>query len=306
MNDLSPGQGSQAAGPADGLITDTTTQTFGRDVIEASRSQPVVVDFWAPWCGPCKQLGPIIEDAVRAAKGAVKLVKMNIDDHPAVAGQLGIQSIPAVIAFDQGRAVDGFVGAVPASQVKAFIDRLAGPSDEAAEIEAVLTESEAALAAGDTQSAQQGFGAVLQADPANLRAAAGLAQIAVAAGDRETAEQLLASLPEGAAKDPAIVAIRAQLTLAEQASALGDSTALEARIAADPKDFQARYDLALLANAAGDREAAADHLLEIFRRDRKWNEEGARKQLLQFFEAWGPADPATLSGRRRLSSLLFS
>ena len=289
----------------DDLVVDTTTQAFARDVIEESRRRPVLVDFWAPWCGPCKTLGPVIEKAVRAAKGAVRLVKMNIDEHPAVAGQLGIQSIPAVIAFSNGQPVDGFVGALPESQVKAFITRIAGPAGPSG-AEALVAEGDQLLAAGDATGAGDRFAAALKVEPESIPAVAGLAKALLTAGEVERARQTLDMLPASAAKDPRVVAVRAQIDLLAQTAGLGDRTSLEARIAADPADHQSRFDLALLLNAEGDREGAVDRLLEIVRKNRSWEEEKARKQLLQFFEAWGPTDEATLAGRRQLSSLLFA
>ena len=297
-----PGQNGSA--PAD-LIKDTTTQAFPKDVLEESRRQPVLVDFWAPWCGPCKTLSPIIEKAVKEAKGAVRLVKMNIDDHPAIAGQLGIQSIPAVIAFVDGQPVDGFIGALPESQIKAFIDRVAGPVGPS-DSERLIEEGEARFAAGDVAGAAERFGAALKAEPQSVPAILGLARCLIARKDLERARQTLAMVPETAASDPKVAAVRAQLELASQAAALGDTGPLEARLAANPADHQARFDLALLLNARGDRVGAVEQLLEIQRRDRNWSEEKARKQLLQFFEAWGPMDEATLTGRRRLSSMLFA
>jgi putative thioredoxin len=297
---------SDPANPgADDLVVDTTTQTFAKDVLEESRTRPVLVDFWAPWCGPCKTLGPIIEKAVRAAKGAVRLVKMNIDEHPAVAGQLGIQSIPAVIAFSKGQPVDGFVGALPESQVKAFIERVAGPVGPS-EAEALVAEGEALLEAGDAAGGGEMFAAALKAEPESVPAVAGLARALLAAGEVERATQTLDMLPASAANDPRVVAVRAQIEIRNQAAALGDRSALEAKVAADPADLQSRFDLALLLNVEGDREGAADRLLEIVRKNRSWEDEKARKQLLQFFEAWGPMDEATRSGRRQLSSILFA
>jgi len=298
------GAAGNGAGAGGALVKETTTQTFATDVLEPSRQVPVLVDFWAPWCGPCRQLGPIIEKAVQDAKGAVMLVKMNIDDHPQIAGQLGIQSIPAVIAFSNGQPVDGFVGALPESQVKAFIERLAGPVPSGAED--LLAEAETLLAAGDIEGAGQLFAAAREVDPEGLPALVGLAKVFLAVGQLDQVREILAAVPEAKAGDTSIAAVKAQLDLAEQTASLGDPSALEAQLAANPADHQARFDLALLLNANGDREGAVDNLLEIMRRDRSWNEEGARKQLLQFFEAWGPTDEATLSGRRRLSSLLFS
>lgn len=296
----------QEPAPAGGdLVRDTTTQTFAKDVIEESRRQPVLVDFWAPWCGPCKQLTPVLEKVVKGAKGAVRLVKMNIDDHPQVAGQLGIQSIPAVIAFVDGQPVDGFMGAVPESQVKAFIDKLAGPGG-ASEIDAALEEAGALIEAGAVADAAQIFAAVLAAEPENLKALAGLANCHLAMGQVDQAKALIDSVPEAKATDPQIAAVRAQLALIEQTAELGEEGELRARIAENRKDFASLFDLALLRNAKGDREEATDLLLEIVRVNRNWEEDKARKQLVQLFEAWGPTDEATLSGRRRLSSILFS
>ncbi len=306
MSMTSPGDVSGTAnGAAGALIKDTTTQAFSRDVLEESRSQPVLVDFWAPWCGPCKTLGPIIEKSVTEARGAVKLVKMNLDDHPEVAGQLGIQSIPAVIAFQNGQPVDGFVGALPEGQVKAFIERIAGPAGPT-DADMLLEQAAEMLAAKDIAGAAERFAAVLSTDAESVSAIVGLAECHLAAGNLDAARQTLGALPEKAQAEASVTALRAKIDLAEQTAHLGDPAALEARIAADPKDHQARFDLALILNAQGDREGATDRLLEIFAANRSWEEEKARIQLLQFFEAWGPADEATLSGRRRLSSLLFS
>jgi putative thioredoxin len=306
MSDLGSARAPARGNGAD-PVKDTTTQAFTADVLEESRRRPVLVDFWAPWCGPCRTLGPIIEKAVKATNGAVRLVKMNIDDHPAIPGQLGIQSIPAVIAFMDGRPVDGFVGAIPESQVKAFIDRLTGPAggDAAADIAALVAEGDRLLQAGDAPHAAEIYAAVLEIDPQSLAAIAGIARCHIAAGEFGAAEATLAAVP-ASATDPAVVAARAQLRLAGEAAKLPDATVLAERIAADPRDHQARFDLALLLNARGDRAGATERLLEIVARERNWQEEKARKQLVQFFEAWGPADEATVSGRRRLSSLLFA
>ncbi|MBD9374713.1 thioredoxin [Rhizobium sp. ARZ01] len=290
------------------LIKDTTTANFAKDVIEASRQQPVLVDFWAPWCGPCKQLTPIIEKVVKEAAGRVKLVKMNIDDHPSIAGQLGIQSIPAVIAFVDGRPADGFMGALPESQVHAFIDKIAGPAgaDQKAEIEAVLIEAKTLLDQNDVAGAADLFGAILQADPDNAAALAGMAQCMIAAGQHDNARQTLASATEEMAKDPTITAVLKQLDQIEEARKLGDPQALEHALAADPDDHAARLKLAKIRNVEGDRQAAADHLLMILKRDRSFEDDAARRELLQFFEVWGPKDPATIAARRKLSSILFS
>jgi putative thioredoxin len=286
------------------LIKDTTTKDFVRDVVEASRQVPVLVDFWAPWCGPCRQLTPVLEKAVRAAKGAVKLVKLNIDEHPQIPGQMGVQSIPAVFAFQDGKPIDGFMGALPESRVSDFIARLIGreSDDGTSELEA----AEAALAAGDVNSAAQIFGEVLQKDAESAEAAAGLARCYIKLGDLARAEQTLALVPPAKADGPAAASARAALDLAKKGADAGDVAALRAKLDADPNDHQARFDLALALNAKGDREGALDALLAIVAKNRGWNDEAARKQLLQLFEAWGGADPVTVTGRQRLSSLLFA
>ena len=293
------------AAPAGDLIKDTTTQAFRQDVMAESMKQPVLVDFWAPWCGPCKQLTPVIEKAVKAAGGKVKLVKMNIDEHPQIAGQLGIQSIPAVIAFQRGQPVDGFMGALPESQVKGFIERLVGPVGPSA-AEDLLADADALAAEGDAAGAAELYAAVLSQDPENVAAVAALAKLHVDLGDLEGARRFLGMAPAGKANDPAVAGARAAIELAEQAASLGDLASLQRRVEADPLDHQARFDLAVGLAARGRRQDAVDHLLEIVRRDRTWNEDGARKQLVQFFEAWGPTDEMTVAGRRRLSSLLFA
>jgi putative thioredoxin len=294
-----------AAAPADGLVRDTTTQTFRKDVIEESRRQPVLVDFWAPWCGPCKQLTPVLEKAVRSAKGAVKLVKMNIDEHPAIPGQMGIQSIPAVIAFVNGQPADGFMGALPESQVTAFLERLTKQEIHSEEKE-LLKAADAALAAGDPTEAAELYSEILAGDPANVHALAGLARSYLETGSIEQAKQTLAQVPEAKRSEAAVTAARAALEVAEQAVHLGPVTELEQKVVANPLDHQARFDLAIALNGNNRRQEALDHLIEIVRRDRKWNDDGARKQLVQFFEAWGPTDEHTVAGRRRLSSILFA
>ncbi|HVY00381.1 MAG TPA: thioredoxin [Pseudorhodoplanes sp.] len=294
-----------AAAPAGDPIVETTTQGFMKDVIEESRKRPVLVDFWAPWCGPCKQLTPILEKAVRNAKGKVKLAKMNIDEHPAIPGQMGIQSIPAVIAFVNGQPIDGFMGALPESQVVAFLERLTKDRISGEEKDQ-LAAAEQALAAGDAAGAADIYARILSGDSTNIAALAGLAKCFVETGALDQAKQTLAMVPEGKRNDPAVAATRAALDLAEQAKSVGPLGELEAKVAADPADHQARFDLAVALNAAGKREAAAEHLLQIVKRDRKWNDDGARKQLIQFFEAWGVNDAATVEGRRKLSSILFS
>ena len=302
-------QGMSGAAPqAADLIKETTTQTFVKDVIEESKRQPVLIDFWAPWCGPCRQLTPIIEKAVRAAKGKVRLVKMNIDEHPAIPGQMGIQSIPAVIAFVNGQPADGFMGAVPESQVTAFIDKLTAGMPGAGEpnIAELLKEAEAVLAEGDPGTAAQIYAEVLQHDSTNIAALAGLAKCYAVSGAMEQAKQTLAMVPESKRNDPAVKAVQTAIDLAEQAEQLGPVAELEQKVAADPLDHQARFDLATALNAQGNRAAATEQLLAIIKRDRKWNDDGARKQLVQFFEAWGGTDDATVEGRKRLSTILFS
>jgi putative thioredoxin len=304
---IEQGSGGAPQGGAD-LIKETTTQSFVKDVIEESKRQPVLIDFWAPWCGPCRQLTPIIEKAVRAAKGKVKLVKMNIDEHPTIPGQMGIQSIPAVIAFVNGQPADGFMGAVPESQVTAFIDKLTAGMPGAGEpsVADILKEAEAVLAEGDPATAAQIYAEVLAVDAMNIPALAGLAKCYVETGAIEQAKQTLALVPEPKRGDAAIKAVQTTIDLAEQAQALGPVTELEQKVAANPLDHQARFDLATALNASGNRGEATNQLLEIVKRDRKWNEDGARKQLVAFFEAWGPTDEATVDGRKRLSTILFS
>jgi putative thioredoxin len=294
-----------AAATADTLVRDTTTQTFMKDVIEESRRQPVLVDFWAPWCQPCKQLTPILEKAVRSAKGKVKLVKMNIDEHPAVPGQMGIQSIPAVIAFVNGQPADGFLGALPEGQVTAFLERVT-KQEIGGEEKELLKAADAALAAGDPAGAAELYAEVLAGEPANVPALAGLARSHLETGDIEQAKQILGQVPEAKRNEASVAAARAALEVAEQAANLGPVGELESKVAANPLDHQARFDLAVALNGNNRRQEALDHLMEIVRRDRKWNDDGARKQLVQFFEAWGPTDEHTVAGRRRLSSILFA
>lgn len=287
------------------LIKDTSAQGFRQDVLVESTKQPVLVDFWAPWCEPCKQLQPVLEKLVNAAGGRIKLVKLNIDEHPAIAGQLGIKSIPAVVAFQQGQFVDGFMGAVPEAQVKSFIERLTGPLGPTP-VEEMLEAAREMASQGDAAGAAEIYAHILAEDAENIVALTSLAKLHVDLGDFDGARRFLDMAPPAKSADPLISATRAALELAEQASQLGDVADLQRQVDADPKNYQARFDLALALNSHNKREEAADLLLDIVRRDRVWNDDGARKQLVQFFEAWGPTDEATVSGRRRLSSVLFS
>jgi putative thioredoxin len=299
--------GAANAGGAD-LIKNGTTATFMADVIDASHDAAVVVDFWAPWCGPCKQLGPALEKAVRDARGAVRMVKINIDENPELAQQMRIQSIPAVYAFKDGRPVDGFVGAVPESQVKQFVSRLAanagaGPSP----IEEALALAQEAMTAGDAARAGNIYGQILQHEPANVEAMAGLARIAVNRKEYAKAHQLLDRVPKEGAGHAEVVAVRAALELAETGEkAQGAVGELRQRLERNANDHEARYELASALFASGDRAQAVDELLDLVKRDRKWNEEAARKQLVKFFEALGHADPLTVAARKRLSSILFA
>jgi putative thioredoxin len=295
------------AADAGSWIKESSTAAFMTDVIDASMQMPVIVDFWAPWCGPCKQLGPAIEKVVNEAKGAVRLVKINVDENQQLAQQMRIQSIPAVYAFKGGRPVDGFMGALPESQIRDFVKALGGESPEAAGVKEALAEAQALLEAGDHENAVGAFSQVLEVEPENAEAYAGLAKSFLVANDKENVREILSNVPEAIKDAPTIAAVRAALELAEAGSeAVGNLSELQAKVEADPKDHQARFDLALAQYAGNDPAAAIDTLLESFRRDRNWNEAAARVQLVKIFEALGPTHELTLGGRRKLSSIMFS
>ncbi len=300
------GQNPAASAPSpDGLIKDTSERTFVADVIEASKDVPVLVDFWAPWCGPCKQLTPVLEKVVREAKGAVKLVKINIDENKRIAAQMRIQSIPAVYAFRNGQPVDGFTGALKESDVREFIKRLgadAGPSP----VDELLAIAGEAVTAGDLGTAAQAYAQILQEEPQHPVALAGLARCYLASGDIERAQQALAMVPPEHLTHEAVVAVAAQLKLRELAPSANDLQALRAKVQKEPADHQARFEFASALAADAQSELAIDEFLEIIRRDRNWNEGAARQQLLTLFEAIGAADPIVRNGRRKLSTLLFS
>ena len=291
------------AAPND-LIKDGADQTFMQDVIEESRKQPVIVDFWASWCGPCRQLGPMLEKAVTAAGGAVKLVKIDIDKHPAFAGQLRVQSIPAVFAFSNGQPVDGFIGGVPESEIKAFIGRLAGEAGKS-DIDRLLELGRESVEVNDMGGAAQAYAQALQLEPANVKAIAGLARVYLMGGDIDQARQIAAMAPADD-KNPDLAGVRAALELAGGPADETNTTALEQRVAQNPKDHQARFDLAAALAAQNRLQEASDQLLRIVEQDREWNEQAARKQLLKIFDAAGPGADVTRDGRRRLSSILFS
>ncbi|MBK6466141.1 MAG: co-chaperone YbbN [Rhodobacter sp.] len=300
------GLGEKTGTPVAGdLIKDGTEASFMADVIETSREVPVIVDFWATWCGPCKTLGPALEAAVTAAKGKVKLVKIDVDKNQGIAGQMRIQSIPTVYAFWEGKPVDGFQGALPGSEIKAFVDKLTGLAGDGGLADA-LAAAEEMLDQGALADATETFAAILEEEPGNAVAYGGLARAHVAAGNLDQAEVFLSAAPAAIAAAKEVEAARAQLELARQAANAGPETELRAAVEADPANHQARFDLAVALNASGKVDEAVDQLLDLFRRDREWNEGAAKAQLMILFDALKPQDPIVLKGRRRLSSMIFA
>jgi putative thioredoxin len=288
--------------PASDLIKEGSDASFAADVIEESRKQPVIVDFWATWCGPCRQLTPAIEKVVREAKGAVKLVKIDVDKNPAYAGQLRVQSIPTVYAFVNGQPVDGFMGALPESQIKQFVERLAGPAAPS-DVEALVTLARESLEVNDLGGAAQAYAQALQLDPEHVPALAGLARVYLMNGEVEQARQIVGMAPSDS-RDAELASVRAALELAT--SQPSETAGLEERVAHNPDDHEARFELANALAGQGRLGEAVDHLLRLFERDRDWNDQAARKQLLKIFEAAGPTSPVAREGRRRLSSLMFA
>ncbi|CUH75550.1 thioredoxin [Tropicibacter naphthalenivorans] len=298
----------QGAAPAGDLVKDITEAEFMTEVVDGSAEVPVIVDFWAPWCGPCKQLGPALEAAVTAAKGAVKMVKVNVDEAQMIAGQMQIQSIPTVYAFYKGQPVDGFQGALPPSELKAFIERVvqASGGDVSGGLDDAIAAAEEMLDQGAVADAAQTFAAILGEDPVNAKAYSGLVRAHIAVGDLEQAEAVLNGAPAEISKAPELEAAHAQLELAKQAADAGPIAELTAQVEAEPDNAQARFDLAQAMYAAGDAEGAVAQLLELFKRDREWNDGAAKTQLFTIFEALKPNDPVVLNGRRKLSSMIFA
>lgn len=302
MIELGSSTGAAAGG---GAVKDVTDATFMADVIEASRETPIVVDFWAEWCGPCKTLGPILEQAVAATGGKVRMVKVDVDKNQQFAGQLRVQSIPAVFAFVDGQPVDAFMGAVSPGEVNDFVAKLANGAGAGA-LDEALDAAEQMLDEGAVTEAAQTFAAILGEDPENPRAMGGMIRATLAAGEIDRAKALLEQVPETIAEDPAIAAARAAVELAEQAQGAGETDELRAALEANPDDHQSRFDLSVALVASGDHEGAIEELLELFRRDREWNDNAAREQLMTVFDTLGPTDPIGLKGRRRLSSMIFA
>ena len=303
---LELGQGNAA--PAGDLIKDVSEATFMQDVVEASQTVPVIVDFWAPWCGPCKTLGPALEAAVTAAGGAVKMAKVNVDENQMIAGQMRVQSIPTVYAFWQGQPIDGFQGAVPPSEIEEFVKRVveAGGGSADGGLEEAIAAAEEMLAAGDAQAAGETFAAILEQDQENVAAFGGFARANIAMGALDQAEAVLNGTPAEFSEAPEVEAARAQLELARQAEHAGPVAELRAAVSADENDYQARFDLAQALHASGDAEGAVNELLELFRRDREWNDGAAKAQLFTIFDALPANDAVVLNGRRRLSSMIFA